>query len=519
MSITTREGFLSELALHIRARYPVILLLTWEEERVGEMIADVAGKLGKAVYVWTSTEGLRRQGGKAPPTAPGAPVTPVTAEDPEADKPIVALERVATSHESALFVFEDLHPHLDDPVIIRRLRDLVSSLRESRKTILLVSPVLKVPDEMEKDVVVLEVPLPDGREIGETLDRLIASVQRDPKYRTGVAPDLRERMVQAARGLTAPQARQAFTRALVNDQKFGFDDLEILLSEKRQMIRKTGILEYYDLDESIGNVGGLDLLKAWLESRQDAFGDRARGYGLPQPKGLLLLGVQGCGKSLCAKAIAAYWKIPLLRLDIGTVFSMYVGSSEERMRRALRIAESLAPVVLWVDEIEKGFSGIKGGGGGDSGASARVFGTFLTWMQEKTQPVFVVATANAIADLPPELLRKGRFDEIYFVDLPTAKERRQIFEIHLTRRKRDPARFDLAALTALADGFSGAEIEQAIVSAMYRGFATGREFTTEDILQALGETVPLSRTMREEIDGLREWASDRARPATRGDAP
>ncbi len=510
----SRKAFLADLSLHVRARYPVLYLVTWEEDRVEEMIVEAATGLGKGAYLWTSTEGMRLLVEAPAAARKGAPVTAATAEDPGARKPLSALQRIADSQENALFVLKDLHAHLDDAAVVRRLRDLISSLKRSYKTLLLVSPIAKVPDELEKDVVMIEVPLPDESELGEVLDRLIKSVQPDARFQVALDADLRERMLKAARGLTASQAQQAFCKALVKDRKFAIDDLEILLSEKRQVIRRTGVLEYYDLDESFSHVGGLDLLKEWLESRQGAFSEKARAYGLPEPKGLLLLGVQGCGKSLCAKSIASLWKMPLLRLDVGSVFSMYVGSSEERMRRAIRLAETLAPVVLWVDELDKGFAGLRGGGG-DSGITQRVFGTFLTWMQEKQQPVFVVATANSIQDMPPELLRKGRFDEIFFVDLPSAEERAEIFRIHLSRRRRDAKGYDVDRLAASCEGFSGAEIEQAVIAAMYRAFGAGRDFTTEDVVLSVGETVPLSRTMREEIDALREWATERARPAAR----
>jgi SpoVK/Ycf46/Vps4 family AAA+-type ATPase len=274
------------------------------------------------------------------------------------------------------------------------------------------------------------------------------------------------------------------------------------------------LLEYYATDEDLGRVGGLDHLKTWLDRRAAAFGDEARQFGLPEPKGLLLLGVQGCGKSLTAKAIASQWKLPLLRLDMGAIFGSLIGSSEANIRRAIKMAEGVAPVVLWIDEIEKGLSGIKSSGDTDGGTGARVFGALLTWMQEKTAPVFVVATANRIADLPPELLRKGRFDEIFFIDLPSARERADIFAIHLQRRGRDPATFDLAELAAASRGCSGAELEQAIISGLYEAFGERKQLDTAHILKALRETRPLSTTMAEDIEQLRDWARTRARPAS-----
>jgi SpoVK/Ycf46/Vps4 family AAA+-type ATPase len=291
-------------------------------------------------------------------------------------------------------------------------------------------------------------------------------------------------------------------------------DAEVILSEKEQIIRKSGILEYFRAQERFADIGGLDALKDWLRKRSSAFTERARDYGLPQPKGIMLLGVQGCGKSLTAKAIASLYGLPLLRLDVGRVFSGIIGSSEARMRRAIQTANSIAPCVLWIDEIDKGLSGTHSSTFSDAGTASRVFATFVTWLQEKESAVFVVATANDVTNLPPELLRKGRFDEIFFVDLPSAAERSEIFQIHLQKRKREPADFNTEELAAACPGFSGAEIEQALISAMYDAFAEEREIEVADIVQAIHETVPLSVTMQEEIQWLRQWSAARTRPAS-----
>jgi SpoVK/Ycf46/Vps4 family AAA+-type ATPase len=285
------------------------------------------------------------------------------------------------------------------------------------------------------------------------------------------------------------------------------------------VIRKSGLLEYFAADARLRDVGGLASLKRWLDRRGAAFSEAARKFGLPEPKGLLLLGVQGCGKSLTAKAIAAQWGLPLLRLDMGRIFSGLVGSSEENLRRAIQVAESVAPVVLWVDEIEKGLSGSQSSGVSDGGVSARVFGTLLTWLQEKTAPVFVVATANRIEQLPPELLRKGRFDDTFFIDLPAPAERREILEIHLAKRGRDPARYALDLLADRTAGMSGAEIEQAVISGLYEAFAEGKELEQGHLERAVAESLPLSTTMAEEIARLREWARSRTRPASDGELP
>ena len=290
--------------------------------------------------------------------------------------------------------------------------------------------------------------------------------------------------------------------------------VETVTAEKKQIIRKSGLLEYYDNTELIEHVGGLTTLKGWLRKRVRAFTDEARAFGLPAPKGILLVGVQGCGKSLIARSVAGMWRLPLLRLDAGRLFSSLVGSSEDNLRHAIRTAESVAPAVLWVDEIEKGFAGVGSSNISDAGTAARVFGSFVTWLQEKQKPVFVVATANHIGTLPPELVRKGRFDEIFFVDLPSAVERAEIWRIHLARRNRDPDQFDLTTLAMASEGLSGAEIEQAVIAGLYEAFDAGRPLVLGDLLDVLNETVPLSAMMREELDGLRNWAKRRARPAS-----
>jgi SpoVK/Ycf46/Vps4 family AAA+-type ATPase len=315
-------------------------------------------------------------------------------------------------------------------------------------------------------------------------------------------------------GLTINEAENVFAKTLVQTGGLSEKDVPIILSEKEQIIRKSGMLEYYRASEEFGNVGGMGELKDWLRKRKSAFSADARSFGLPNPKGALLIGVQGCGKSLCAKALASLWKVPLLRLDLGKVFSSLVGSSEENVRQAVQIAESVAPAILWVDEIEKAFSGTQSSSFSDAGTTSRVFGTFITWLQEKTAPVFVIATANNISQLPPELLRKGRFDEIFFVDLPDREDRAEIFRIHITKRDRDPNNFDLQKLAAETDGFSGAEIEEAVTASLFDVFDNNTDLTTEGLLQSVHATVPLYTTMKEDIEKTREWAKERARPAS-----
>lgn len=371
------------------------------------------------------------------------------------------------------------------------------------------SPVQNVPIELEKEVVVLDFPLPDMKELNQVL-----SGQLDSAKNRRISTETREKLLKAALGLTKDEAEKVYRKAQVTAGRLTEKEVDIVLSEKKQLIRRNGILEYIEKDETINAVGGLEELKHWLRQRSDAFTERAREYGLPQPKGMLILGIPGCGKSLIAKTTSGLWGLPLLRLDMGRVYDgSMVGRSEANLRNALRTAESISPAILFIDELDKAFAGSTGSADSDGGTSSRIFGSFLTWMQEKTSPVFVMATANRVERLPGEFLRKGRFDEIFFVDLPNKEERQDIFQIHLIKRRRDIERFDLDQLSNVSDGFSGAEIEQAIIAAMYEAFAQDREFTQLDIIAAIKSTLPLSKTMTEQVTALRDWARQRARPA------
>jgi SpoVK/Ycf46/Vps4 family AAA+-type ATPase len=376
-----------------------------------------------------------------------------------------------------------------------------------------VSPLLELPTELSKEVTVVNYPLPGLEELGGLLDGIAEEVSSCREVRIDFDSGGRERLLQAALGLTAGEAENVFAKILVKTERLTGEDVDEVLAEKQQIVRKSGLLEYFTTRETFEDVGGLAVLKDWLRKRALAFTREARAFGLPVPRGILLLGVQGCGKSLCAKAVSSSWRLPLLRFDMGRMFGSLMGSSEENVRRAIEVAESVAPAILWVDEIDKAFSGVQGTGVNDGGTTARVFGTLLTWLAEKMAPVFVVATANDISHLPAELLRKGRLDEIFFVDLPEERERREIFRIHLRKRRRDPETFHLATLVSASAGFSGAEIEQAIISALYDAFSGSTELETGHVLEALQQTVPLSRTMEEPIAELRSWAEGRARQA------
>ncbi|HZE99330.1 MAG TPA: AAA family ATPase [Planctomycetota bacterium] len=502
---------LEEIEILIRARYPILYIVSWEEQRVQDWLVEVAKKRNKRVFEWSFSTGI---------VPAGTSVQSQRNRQSSTKDPLAALDHVIDQVEPAIYLFKDLHPFLtrNNFAVIRRLKEIGLQLKNSYKTIVLISPTMELPPELEKEVTVLDFPLPEAKDISALLERIIQEVKQQPNIKIDIAPEARERLLKAALGLTLSEAENVFAKILVNGGKLGEDDIQAVFSEKRQIIRKSGLLDYYETDARFEQVGGMDLLKDWLRKRALAFADKARDFGLPPPKGVFLLGVQGCGKSLCAKAVSALWGMPLLRLDVGRMFGSLVGSSEENMRRAIQVAESIAPVVLWIDEIEKAMAGSKSSGNTDSGTTARVFSTFLTWLSEKKSSVFVIATANSITELPPELLRKGRFDEIFFVDLPNDEERRAIFRIHLAARKRDAAEFAVETLSREAAGFSGAEIEEAIVSALYDAYADDKPLTTAHIEKALRETVPLSRTMETELARLRTWAEGRARMATAREA-
>ena len=499
--MSEQPPFLREIDTLIRARYPLIYLVTFEEQRIEGLLGEIARAHGKDLVEWSATRGLRTFTG----AHRGEPIEGTT-------DPVAALMYVHKLPKPSLVILKDFHRHLEEAMVVRALRELGNALKAQYTTVLVVAPTLRLPEELEKEVTVVDVPLPTKHDLLQLLREIARLVTKNRKATVDLNAEQADSLVSAAHGLTLSEAENAFAKAIAQDNKLDGSDLRLILDEKSQVIRKSGLLEYYGTDQAMTDVGGLTHLKRWLSRRKNAFSDAAREFGLPSPKGLLLLGVQGCGKSLTAKAIATSWKLPLVRLDMGRIYSGLVGSSEENLRKAIRAVESLAPVVLWVDEVEKGLAGSTGSN--DTGVSARVFGTLLTWLQEKTSPVFVVATANRIESLPPELLRKGRFDEIFFVDLPSEEERTEIFNIQLKRRKRDPAKFPVAELAKLTHQFSGAEIEQLVIAGLYDAFADGVELSPQHLLTAAKETPPLAVTMAEDVKRLRDWAKTRTRPAS-----
>jgi ATP-dependent 26S proteasome regulatory subunit len=502
----------------LKARFPILYVETFEEQRAITEILTLASdahelRTPRAVAMWSATEGLVSADGS---TRSGT------------ESPTAALDAAVRTTDPTVFIFRDLHASLGDgqrpadPAVVRRLRDIAAAFKAgtAARALILVCPVLRIPPELEKDITLVDFPLPGEAEIRNLLDGMINANAAGGRIQVLVDAFDREKLVKAALGLTLAEAENAFARAMVRDGVLSVDDVEVVLEEKRQTIRKSGLLEFVTVDVALEDVGGLQNLKRWLAKRNDSWLAEAAAYGLPAPKGVLITGVPGCGKSLTAKAIASAWGLPLLRMDIGKVFSGLVGSSEQNMRTSISTAEATAPCVLWIDEIEKGFAGV--GNSGDSGTSSRVFGSFLTWMQEKTRPVFVIATANNIENLPPEFLRKGRFDEIFFVDLPTDPERQSIWDLQLSKRLRTSAvagdlrRSDalLRELSNASEGYSGAEIEQAVIAALFDAFAERRSLRRDDLLRAVANMVPLSITQAEQIQAIRSWANVRAVAAT-----
>jgi hypothetical protein len=489
--------FRDEFKLLLRARYPLIYIPTYEEERVEALIKEEATNQGnRPVYTWDFVDGYQGN-----PNDQGF----------GRRNPLQALEFLEKIPANApgVFVLRDYHRFLEDVAIARKLRNLARLLKSQPKNIVLLSPRVAIPDDLTEVLTVVEFPLPSATEIRAEVERLLLATGHSPSGK------FLDDLVRSCQGLSMDRIRRVLARAIATHGELLSEDVDLVLEEKRQTIRQTQILDFIPATEQISDIGGLDNLKDWLLRRGGAFTERARQYGLPHPRGLLLVGIQGTGKSLTAKAIAHHWHLPLLRLDVGRLFAGLVGESESRTRQMIQVAEALAPCVLWIDEIDKAFSGL--GSKGDAGTTSRVFGTFITWLSEKNSPVFVVATANDIQALPPEMLRKGRFDEIFFVGLPTQEERKAIFNVHLSRlRAHNIKSYDIDRLAYETPDFSGAEIEQTLIEAMHIGFSQNRDFTTDDILEAASQIIPLARTATEQIQQLQEWAAaGRARLASK----
>lgn len=491
--------FKEQLALNVRAGAPIVQIVSCETLRVRAYCAAVSKETGRNHYLWNSVKGLSIEGSGPEPSIEGDEITE-------------CLDWLRENEESSnsIILIEDLHHYLNDSnhKLISRLRDFANQAFSSsvkNTTVVLSQPVALLPPELEKEVQLLDMPLPQLEEL-ETL-----AEQASQKFNiASVDFQVDDAFLKSALGLSTAEVQLAFAKVACDRKRLSRTEIPLVVKEKEQVIRKSGHLEYFHPEASIDDVGGLDNLKEWLRRRKNAFTPEAEKFGLEPPRGVLLLGLPGTGKSLAAKAVADSWQLPLLRLDMGKIYGGIVGQSEANIRSALKTAEALAPSILWVDEIEKGLSGADSSGATDGGTTARVLGSFLTWMQEKKSPVFVVATANNVQLLPPELLRKGRVDEIFFVDLPVLKDRCEILAIHLRRRRQDIfSESDMIKLAEKCHGFTGAEIEEAVREALFMAFDAGQPLATAHLFDAIGKTTPLSISMEDRIEGYRKWAHGR----------
>jgi SpoVK/Ycf46/Vps4 family AAA+-type ATPase len=491
--------FNDELTLFLKARYPILYINTVEEDRVEYVIRKaIKANLNRSIYSWDFIDGYTNN-----PNNEGFGKR----------NPLQALELIErlNSETPALFILKDFNKFLNDLAISRKLRNVSRILKLQPKTVIILGCELNIPKELQDLITILQFELPSDLEINNELTRLIHSLNIQ------VETELFENLSRACQGLSLERIRRVLSKIIATYKTIDANSISILLTEKKQIIGQTEILEYCSVNEKIMNLGGLKILKDWLKKRQTAFGLQASNYGLPTPRGLLLIGIQGTGKSLTAKAVAKEWELPLLKLDVGKLFGGIVGESESRLRQMINVAETISPCILWIDEIDKAFT--NSDSKGDGGTSNRVLGSFISWLSEKTKPVFVIATANNIDSLPLEIIRKGRFDEVFFLNLPKKDEREEIFKIHLQEfRPNSWELFDYIKLAELSDSFSGAEIRQSIIEAMYQAFYENREFKTTDICNSLNELIPLANLESEQMVKLQNWAvSGRIRLASSKD--
>jgi AAA+ superfamily predicted ATPase len=534
---------LDRLKVLINSSTPIVVMETVEEVRALTLVRNACSDLNMAVFEWTIADGLVRSGsGAAAPQSaaytrtetrggaipPGnseadrlaravlstagsdAGASPRTAMYNTTD-PVQALANLETMTIEAVFVLKDFHRHMDSPIVVRRLRDVGQKFSANRRTLVLTAPAIEMPPELASLVEFLDLPLPDPARLREIIRETYTRMAGTHTLKLQLDANGVDAMAANLRGLTEEAAERAISQTVVGRLALSPDCITDVLEAKKALLKRSEMLEFVDATDTMASVGGLENMKRWLQQRQGAWDDGARKFGLDPPKGVIILGVQGCGKSLCARAVAGEWQLPLVKFDTAAVYDKFIGETEKRIQKVFRVAEGLAPCVLWIDELEKVFAGSgPDSASADAGVSSRLLASFLSWMQERKAPVFVAATCNNVTVLPPELIRKGRFDELFFVDLPSAAERKQVLAIQLTKRKRNPADYDLDPVAEAAQGFSGAEIESAVQTALYAAFARKQELSNEDLLTALSSTVPLSVTRAEEIAELRAWAKDRA---------
>ncbi len=502
---------LARLKVLLDSSTPIVAIESVEEVRAVRLVRAACAALNLATFEWTIASGLVRCGSDVGEVVPEARAVSTSAYGAAAQEALVNSKAIYNSQEpaqmlanlegisvGAAFILKDLHRHMGEPVVVRRLRDVGQKFSENRRTIVLTSPKIEIPAELEGLVEFLQFPLPDRRRLRRRLDA--------QGY---------DAVVDGLRGLTEEEAERALSQALVARNGLCAEIAEDVHETKKCLLRRSEMLEFVEAGDALAGVGGMDNLKRWLAQRRGSWEDAAREFGLEAPHGVIVLGVQGCGKSLCARAVAGEWNLPLVKFDTAAIYDKYIGETEKRIRKVFEVAEGLAPCVLWIDELEKVFAGSgPDSASADAGVSSRLLASFLSWMQDRKTPVFVAATCNNVSALPPELIRKGRFDELFFVDLPNQAEREQILSIQLKKRKRNPGEFDLQTVATAAKGFSGAEIDAAVQTSMYAAYSSKNDVSTQALLDALRATVPLSTTRAEEIEALRQWARTRAVPAS-----
>jgi SpoVK/Ycf46/Vps4 family AAA+-type ATPase len=552
---------LDRLKVLINSSTPIVVMETSEEMHAIKMVRAACTDLNMATFEWSIADGLLRSGSNAPPAGQKVSLqaridqttlwtqagrrqaqtrTSLSPRSAEADRlaramassmgadsagaggtaiyntrePVQALANMESMTVEAVFILKDFHRHMDDPVVVRRLRDVGQKFAANRKTVVITAPEIAVPAELTTLVEYFDLPLPDLGRLREIIHEMFTRLSKTYTLKLQLDAAGVDAMSANLRGLTEEEAERAISQALVTRYALCPESVTDVLDAKKQLLRHSGLLEFIEASDNMASVGGLENLKHWLGLRRGAWEDSAREFGLEAPRGMIILGVQGCGKSLCARAVGGEWKLPLVKFDTSAVYDKYIGETEKRIRKVFQVAEGLAPCVLWIDELEKVFAGSgPDSASADAGVSSRLLASFLTWMQDRKAAVFVAATCNNVTVLPPELIRKGRFDELFFVDLPNQAERKQIFSIQLTRHKRNPADFDLDKVAAAAKGYSGAEIDAAVQGALYAAYSEKKLLNTQSLVDALAQTVPLSITRAEEVATLREWARTRAVPA------
>lgn len=527
---------LERLKLLINSSTPIVVMETMEEMRAVGLVRASCADLNLAVFEWSIADGLVRSGSNTPAIPAAELQMRINAGQAASDQnstsrtaiynttdPVQALANLETMTVEAVFILKDFHRHMENPVVVRRLRDVGQKFSMNRRTLVLTAPAISMPPELVCLVEYLDLPLPDAERLRQIIEETFKRLSKPHTLQLKLDSSGVDAMAANLRGLTEEEADRAISQALVARYALCPESVSDVLEAKKELLRRSGMLDFVDAADNMASVGGLENMKSWLALRRGAWDESARQFGLEPPRGMIVLGVQGCGKSLCARAVAGEWKLPLLKFDSAAIYDKYIGETEKRILKVFQVAEGLAPCVLWIDELEKVFAGSGPDSASvDAGVSSRLLASFLSWMQDRKAPVFVAATCNNVTALPPELIRKGRFDELFFVDLPNQAERKQIFTIQLKRRNRNPAEFDLQGVAAAAKGYSGAEIDAAVQTALYAAYSSrgkpGGGLTTQTLLAALAQTVPLSITRAEEIQELRQWAKDRAVPASTSDA-